>query len=100
MTPARFDVVIVGAGPASALKRSPSPSASIKPRLLAAMQSPHTLRRGKPCFSTSATDQPARASKIAAVDPAGPAPTMTTSKRAGVTARAPRQRAAQPENSG
>ena len=50
-------------------------------RLLAAMHSPQTLRRGKACRSTRATDQPARASRIAAAEPAGPAPTMATSKR-------------------
>ena len=49
-------------------------------RLLAAMHSPHTLRRGKACFSTTATDQPARARSAAAVAPAGPPPTMIASQ--------------------
>ena len=44
------------------------------------MHSPHTLRRGNVCFSIRATDQPALASRIAADDPAGPAPMMSTSK--------------------
>ena len=66
-------------GPACASIAAPRPSASSSGRLLAAMHSPQTLRRGKRCFSTSATDRPARASRIAAVLPAGPAPTTTTS---------------------
>jgi hypothetical protein len=43
------------------------------------MQAPQTLRRGKACFSINATDHPADASRIAAVLPAGPAPTMMAS---------------------
>jgi hypothetical protein len=53
-------------GPACASIAAPRPSASSSGRLLAAMHSPQTLRRGKRCFSTSATDRPARASRIAA----------------------------------
>ena len=37
------------------------------------MHSPHTLRRGNDCFSISATDQPACASRIAAVGTGGTA---------------------------
>jgi hypothetical protein len=48
-------------------------------KLLALMQAPHTLRRGKGCLSINATDQPAEARRIAAVLPAGPAPTMMAS---------------------
>jgi hypothetical protein len=70
-------------GPAAASKASPMPSACSSGRLLAAMHSPHTLRRGKACRSTSATDQPARASWMAAADPAGPAPTITASNIVG-----------------
>ena len=65
--------------PASRSNSAPMPSASRSGRLLAAMHSPQTLRRGKRCFSIRATDQPACASRIAAVEPAGPAPTTATS---------------------
>ena len=65
---------------------APMPSASSSARLLAAMHSPQTLRRGNACRSISATDQPARASRIAAAAPAGPAPTMATSNRVVMTA--------------
>src|SRR5689334_22204023 len=49
--------------------------------LVADMNSPQTLRRGKLLFSTIAIDHPARASSSAAVDPAGPAPRMIASYR-------------------
>src|SRR5688572_10557239 len=49
------------------------------------MNSPHTLRRGKRAFSTTATDQPARASRRAAVEPAGPAPMTIASNNRGQT---------------
>ena len=52
--------------PARRSTSAPTPSASSSARLLAAMHSPQTLRRGKRCRSISATDQPARASRIAA----------------------------------
>ena len=68
--------------PARRSTSAPTPSASSSARLLAAMHSPQTLRRGKRWRSISATDQPARASRIAAAEPAGPAPTIATSKRA------------------
>ena len=55
------------------------PNDSNNARLLAAMHSPQTLRRGKRCFSMIATDQPARANNMAADDPAGPAPIITAS---------------------
>ena len=85
----RISATLRSAGPATASNASPMPSASSSGRLLAAMHSPQTLRRGKRCFSTSATDQPARASRIAAADPAGPAPTMTASKHATASAALP-----------
>ena len=69
-------------GPARASTASATPSMASKGRLLAAMHSPHTLRRGKGCFSTRATDHPARASRMAVAEPAGPAPTISASKRA------------------
>ena len=68
------------AGPAWAMKSAPMPKASSRGRLLAAMHSPHTLRRGNACFSIRQTDQPALASRMAALAPAGPAPTMRVSK--------------------
>ena len=40
----------------------------------AAMNSPHTLRRGKRIFSCTTTEWPARARSSAAVAPAGPPP--------------------------
>ena len=46
---------------------------------LAATHSPQTLRRGNACCSTSATDQPARASSVAIALPAGPAPITAAS---------------------
>src|SRR5471030_245104 len=49
--------------------------------LVAEMNSPQTLRRGKLLFSTIAIDHPARASSNAAVDPAGPAPMTIASYR-------------------
>src|SRR4051812_31439387 len=49
----------------------------------AAMYSPHTLRRGKGVFSTTATERPARASSSAASAPAGPPP-MTRTSNAGM----------------
>ena len=52
------------------------------------MQAPQTLRRGKGCFSINATDHPAEASKIAAVPPAGPAPTTMASYSVFTTALA------------
>src|SRR5262245_56879628 len=45
------------------------------------MHSPQTLRRGNTRFSTSATDQPASASRMAAVEPATPPPITSASKR-------------------
>ena len=45
----------------------------------AAMNSPHTLRRGKRAFSSTTTEWPARARSSAAVAPAGPPPVMRTS---------------------
>ena len=74
--------------PASRAKSAPTPSASSSSRLLAATHSPHTLRRGNAWRSISATDQPARAKRIAALAPAGPAPTMATSKLVLIAARA------------
>ena len=56
-----------------------TPSSFNNAMLAAEMNSPHTLRRGNRLFSTTATDQPARASNCAAVDPAGPAPTTSAS---------------------
>src|SRR4051812_8131459 len=47
----------------------------------AAMNSPHTLRRGNACFSTMTTLRPARASNKAVVAPAGPPPMTSTSGR-------------------
>ena len=75
----RISATLRNSGPATESNAEPIPRASSSDRLLAAMHSPQTLRRGKRCFSTSATDQPARANRIAAEDPAGPAPTMTAS---------------------
>jgi hypothetical protein len=65
--------------PAIAANASPMPSTSSSGKLLAAMHSPQTLRRGKSCFSIRATDQPACASRIAAVEPDAPAPMMIAS---------------------
>ena len=42
---------------------------------------PHGLSRGKRALSTSSTDAPASARRYAVVDPAGPPPTTSTSKR-------------------
>ena len=50
--------------------------------------SPHSLSRGKRARSTSRTRAPARASRIAAIDPAGPAPAISTSTIASVRSRA------------
>jgi hypothetical protein len=47
--------------------------------LVAEITSPHTLRRGKFAFSISATDQPLRANRLAATDPAGPPPMIKAS---------------------
>src|SRR5215470_15849034 len=44
-------------------------------------KSPQSFSRGNCCLSMSATEYPLRARKIAVDDPAGPAPTMATSKR-------------------
>src|SRR3954453_22146494 len=41
--------------------------------------SPHTLSRGKTLFSSSETCRPRRARWVAVAEPAGPAPTTTTS---------------------
>src|SRR4051812_13278213 len=63
-------------------------------RLVAEMNSPHTLRRGKGVFSTNATDQPRCASNLAAVDPAGPAPiTIASCVMARFCVLAPRKEA-------
>jgi hypothetical protein len=43
------------------------------------MNSPHALKRGKCCGSTSATRKPSRASRSASEEPAGPAPAIATS---------------------
>ena len=75
----RISVTLRSSAPARASKASPTPSACNSGRLLAARHSPHTLRRGKRFFSVSATRQPARASRMAAVEPARPAPTITAS---------------------
>src|SRR3712207_2716695 len=40
---------------------------------------PHTLYRGCCCFSTASTERPARLNSYAAVAPAGPIPTISTS---------------------
>src|SRR5688572_77637 len=61
-------------GPACASTLCAMPACASKDSVPAEMNSPHTLRRGKLVFSTIATDQPARASRSAAVEPAGPAP--------------------------
>src|SRR5450432_1515703 len=45
------------------------------------MRSPQALSRGKAALSTRATRAPPRARTIAAILPAGPAPTTKTSKR-------------------
>src|SRR6478672_13224968 len=50
--------------------------------------SPQTLSRGKACWSSSTTSTPARASTRAQALPAGPAPTTSTSQRAGTPAAA------------
>lgn len=76
---ARISVTRRNSGPASAITESATPSSCNKGRLLAAIHSPHTVRLGNACCSTSATDQPARASNSAAVAPAGPAPMTTAS---------------------
>src|SRR5438309_9422538 len=48
------------------------------------MRSPHALSRGNEALSTSATRAPPRANTRAAVLPAGPDPTTSTSKRRSV----------------
>src|SRR5438132_11909103 len=67
-------------GPASSVNAAATPSSTSSGRLVAERNSPHTLRRGNGTRSTSATDQPARASSSAVVDPAGPPPITTASK--------------------
>src|SRR5262249_21615400 len=44
-------------------------------------KSPQSLSRGKTTLSISATERPRRARKVAADEPAGPAPITATSKR-------------------
>src|SRR4051794_12828099 len=68
-------------GPACRRKSFSTPSSCSSGMLVAEMNSPQTLRRGKLLFSTIATDHPARASKSAAVDPDGPAPMTIASYR-------------------
>src|SRR5690349_9662837 len=73
------------------MRRTSGPAAAsnsfARPRLRriampdAAMNSPHTFRRGKVLFSATTTSRPARASRAAAVAPAGPAPMMRMSGR-------------------
>src|SRR5207248_1784610 len=46
-----------------------------------AMNSPHTLRRGKRVFSSTMTLRPARARRAAAIAPAGPPPITSASQR-------------------
>src|SRR6188474_2055579 len=55
------------------------PSERRKDAAGAATYSPHTLRRGKALFSSTATERPARASSSAAVAPAGPPPMISAS---------------------
>src|SRR5947208_6776173 len=72
------------AAPSTASRMSP-PSRSRIPVVAGLRYSEHALSRGNRARSTSSTDAPARASSMAVVAPAGPAPTTTTSQRSVTT---------------
>src|SRR5436309_5781555 len=72
------------AAPSTASRMSP-PSRSRISVVAGLRYSEHALSRGNRARSTSSTDAPARASSMAVVAPAGPAPTTTTSQRSVTT---------------
>ena len=80
MSPAYAATLCTG-GPARARKSPATPQASSTGMVAAEMNSPHTLRRGNPARSISATDQPTCARSRAAVPPAGPLPITAASNR-------------------
>src|SRR5450631_4411400 len=66
-------------GPVRANRDTATPSSRSNGQLVAETNSPHTFRRGNGFFSATATLHPAFASRIAAVAPAGPPPTISAS---------------------
>src|SRR4051794_27438333 len=64
--------------------QSPSPSRSSSPMARGVSPSPQVLSRGNTAASASTTSSPARAAHAAVAEPAGPAPTTSTSVRSGV----------------
>ena len=62
---------------------SASPSRSNSPMARGVSPSPQVLSRGKTAASARVTSNPDRAAQAAAAEPAGPAPTTSTSVRAG-----------------
>src|SRR5512143_801431 len=67
-----------GSGWAAARTGAAMPSRSRAASASGMRASPHTLSRGKRCWSTRVTAMPARARVRAAAQPAGPAPTIST----------------------